>query len=216
MLKNEKEKFFLSVIAILIISGLLVWQGIARVKTDIERNIGAVKNKKVSIKVYDLKKDALASEIKDYDFSKNKIEKINDYFVYADDNDDMAFTSFFTRLEDLAFQSTQKTNSLTIELYQSKIPAPKDKNKKASVQADQANDNRLLKLNFQGNFESLLNFISYLEAMPYYVYIESASVNADSGGAGTNKILNKGVLADDSINLQTVLIIKIFRKTNIL
>ncbi len=51
--------------------------------------------------------------------------------------------------------------------------------------------------------------------MPYYVYIESVNINID-GGAGARKNLDKDIPISNSVNLQTVLIIKVFRKTNIL
>lgn len=212
MLGNEKGKFFLSIIIVLACSGFLIWQGIILVNADIEKNASEIKDKKIFSKVYGLREDSLPAETKDYLFSKSKIEKINNYFVYADDDDNMAFTSFFAKLEDFAFQATQKTNSLQMELYQTAVLAPKNANKSAPAKTVEAvSDSRLLKLTLQGNYESLLKFISYLEAMPYYVYTESINVNIN--GAAEAK---KDTLSSDSINLQSILIIKVIRKTNAL
>lgn len=220
MLKNEKGKFIISIIVVLGIAGFLIWQGIISADMDISKNINELKDKKISLNVYNLKVKSMDQEREAYDFSKNKIEKINNYFVYASDNDDTEFTSFFGQLDSIAMQSTQKDKSLTIDLYQNKPVAAKDKTKTSisaspSPEASNTEDSRLLKLTLRSNFESLLKFISYLEAMPYYIYIESASINADSG-AGTTRSLDKNIPTDNSVNLQSVLIIKVFRKINIL
>jgi len=220
MLKNEKEKFFLFAIIILIIAGLLIWQGIIGISADINNSISELKDKKVSINVYNLKGKSLELEREAYNFSKNEIDKINNYFVYASDNDDTEFTSFFGQLDSIATQSAQKEKTLAIDLYQRESVVPKDKKKpsdlknSASLESNKE-DSRLLKLTLRSNFESLLKFISYLEAMPYYVYIESVNINID-GGAGARKKMNEDVLTSNSPDLQTVLIIKVFRKTNIL
>lgn len=208
MLKNEKGKFFLSLIIVLVCIGFLIWQGIVRANADIEKNISELKDKKVFSNVYGLREDSLPAETADYNFSKSKIEKINNYFVYADDDDNIAFTSFFTQLEEIAFQATQKSNSLTMDLIQTTVLAPKSAPIKTS---GAANDSRFLKLTLQGDYESLLKFISYLEAMPYFIYIESINVNIN--GAEREK---KDISASDSVSLQSILIIKVFRKTNAL
>lgn len=220
MLKNQKEKFFLSVAAVLIITGLLAWQGIINVNADINKSIGELKDKKISKDVYSLKEASLEQELEAFNFSKSKIEKINNYFVYASDNDDTEFTSFFGQLDNIAMQSTQKEKSLVIDLYQNASDAVKNKkkptdSKDAVSSAGSSEDSRFLKLTLRSNYEELLKFISYLEAMPYYIYIESVSVNIDSG-ARSNKTLDKDISAISSPNLQSVLVIKVFRKTNIL
>lgn len=220
MLKNEKTKFFLSVIVILIIACFLIWQGVIGVSADINNSIGELKDKKIASDVYNLKEKSLEQELEAYNFSKNKIEKINNYFVYASDNDDTEFTSFFGQLDNIAMQSTQKEKTLTIDLYQSQASTAKNTKKTsasngASAQDSNKEDSKLFKLTLRSNFEDLLKFISYLEAMPYYVYIESVNINIDSG-AGARKNLDKDVPISDSINLQTVLIIKVFRKMNTL
>lgn len=216
MLKNEKIKFFLSVIIISAIVGFLAWQGVININADINNNIGELKDKKISEDVYDLKGKSFEQERKAYDFSKSKIEKINDYFVYASDNDDTEFTSFFGQLDNIAMQSTQKEKSLTIDLYQDESGAQKDKkkpsgSKDSSSGAGGKEDSRMLKLTLRSNFESLLKFISYLEAMPYYVYIESVNINIDNS-AGAGKNLNKDLPISGSPNLQSILVIKVFKK----
>lgn len=220
MLKNEKGKLFISVIVVLGIAGFLIWQGIISADIDISNSINELKDKKISLNVYNLKVKSLNQEREAYNFSKNKIEKINNYFVYASDNDDTEFTSFFGQLDSIAMQSTQKDKSLVIDLYQNKPIAAKDKIKSSgsaspSSEVINVEDSRLLKLTLRSNFESLLKFISYIEAMPYYIYIESVNINTDSG-AGTTKSLDKNIPINSSVNLQSVLIIKVFRKTNIL
>lgn len=220
MLKNEKTKFFLSVIVVLVIAGFLTWQGIFAINADINNNISELKDKKVSKDVYDLKGIAMEQELEAYNFSKNKIDKINNYFVYASDNDDTEFTYFFGQLDSIAMQSTQKEKSLVIDLYQSQPGTAKNTKKTSgsivsSGQGSGAEDSRLLKLTLRSNFEGLLKFISYLEAMPYYVYIESVNINVDSS-AGAKESLNKNTPISSSINLQSSLVIKVFRKINIL
>lgn len=215
MLKNEKEKFILFIIVILIFIGLLMWQGIIVINEDINDNISELKDKKISKDVYALKEKTFVSERGDYDFSQKKIEKINDYFVYADENDNMAFTAFYTRLEEIAFQSTQKTNSLIIDKYQLAVVAPKDKSKNTPDKSVEAvSDSLLFKLTLQSNYNDLLKFISNLEAMSLYVYIESVNINID-GSSKSAKDLNKDILISDSPGLQSVLIIKVFRKPDI-
>jgi len=221
MLKNEKEKFFLSVILILIIVGFLIWQGIINVNLDINNNISEIKDKKISKDVYNLKEKSLKQELEAYNFSKTKIEGINNYFVYATDNDDTEFTTFFGQLDNIAMQSTQKEKSLVIDLYQDESSVVKNKNKTSSSKDTSSatgsiDDSRLLKLTLRSNFGGLLKFISYLEAMPYYVYIESANVNIDNGARAAVEKMDKNNPINNSVNLQTVLIIKVFKKTNIL
>lgn len=221
MLKNEREKFFLSMAVVLTIAGFLAWQ-VININADIDNNINKLKDKKISEEVYSLKEKSLEQELEAYNFSKGKIEKINNYFVYASDNDDAELAYFFGQLDDIAMQSTKKEKSLVIDLYQSRLSAAKD-GKKAVVSKDsfpqasgKEEDSRLLRLTLKSNFEGLLKFISYLEAMPYYIHIESADINIDSG-AGSEKNLDKNILSTSgSVNLQSVLIIKVFRKTNIL
>lgn len=219
MLKNEKINFFLSAFIVFIIIVFLIWQGIININRDINNSINELKDKKVSTEAYSLKIKSLDQELNAYNLSKSKIEKINNYFVYASDNDDMEFTSFFGQLDSIAMQSTQKEKSLTIDLYQNGSVAANSKKtsstSKDPVPAASKEESRLLKLTLRSNFQGLLKFISYLEAMPYYIYIESASINADSE-AGAVKSADKNISSSDSVNLQSVLIIKIFRKTNIL
>ncbi len=220
MLKNEKEKFFISVIVVLLIIGFLIWRGIVNVNAEINDKINELKDKKVSINVYSLKENLSEKEREEYDFSKDKIEKINNHFVYASNNDDADFTVFFGQLDSIATQTTQKEKSLSIELYQKKPIAPNDKKKSDGSNnsvptKEEIENSRLLKLTLESNFEDLIKFISYLEELPYYIYIESVSVNMDNS-AGIREKTKKDISADSSVDLQTVLIIKVFRKTNIL
>ncbi len=108
-----------------------------------------------------MKEKSLEQEIEAYNFSKNKIEKINNYFVYASDNDDAEFTSFFGQLDSIAMQSTQKEKTLVIDLYQNESGVSKDKKKPSglndsSSQESNKEDSRLLKLTLRSNFEGLL------------------------------------------------------------
>lgn len=220
MLKNEKIKFFLYAFIILIIIGFLIWQGIIKINSDINNSISALKDKKISRDVYSLKGKALGQEREAYSFSKSKIEKINNFFVYASDNDDTEFTSFFGQLDAIAMQSTQKEKSLDIDLYQDASVPDKSKTKSASAKvpssaAAEKEDSRLFKLTLRSGFEGLLKFISYIEVMPYYVYIESINININSASAALKKS-DKNNPNNDSIDLQSVIIIKVFRKTNIL
>jgi hypothetical protein len=220
MLKNEKVKFFLSVIFVLIIVGLLTWQGIIVVNDKINNNISELKDKKISKDVYALKGKTLGQEQEAYDLSKNKIEKINNFFVYASNNDDTEFTSFFGQLDSIALQSTGKEESLSIDLYEiDRASAAK------TVKATTGNDSpdeaskdesRLLKLTLKSDFGGLVKFISNLEAMPYYVYIQSISTNIDGD---TQSVVGKNIKMQPvniNVNLQSVLVIKVFRKTNVL
>lgn len=220
MLKNEKENFFLSLFAVFLIVGFLIWQGILNINSDIQNTIADLKDKKISISVYDQRIKSLDQERESYDFSKSKMDKINNYFVYASDNDDAEFTNFFGQLDNIAMQSTQKEKTLTIDLYQNESSAAKDKkkpsdSKDATGKNDTKDDSRLLKLTLRSNFESLMKFIANLEAMQYYIYIESVNINIDNNVRSRNK-LDKDISSNNSIDLQTVLIIKVFRKTNIL
>ncbi len=218
MLKNEREKFYLFAAAVFIITVLLIWQGIFNFIILIEENIGEIKEKKAAIAAYNLKEKSLPAELESYNFSKNKIEKFNNYFVYKNYNDDKEFSDFFSQLDDIANKAAQKTNSLTIELYENEQSLLKEKkgqvgSAKTSVQNNDSEDSRLLKLTFRGNFESFLKFISYLEAMPYYLYIESLNINIDSSSNFMSKALqNENNLEEKNVNLQTVIIVKVFKK----
>jgi hypothetical protein len=214
MLKNEKTKFFLSIIVVLIISGALIWQGVFVINAKVNNSISELKEKKISKEVYTFKGTAMEKELADYEFSKSKIEKINDYFVYASDNDDTEFTSFFGQLDNIALLSTKKEKSLVIELYQVQPVAVKKTTGSASVPKQESSskeDSRLLRLTLKSDFEGLLKFISYLEAMPYYVYIESININVDNSARA-----RENTPAGSSFNLQSSIIIKVFRKTTIL
>lgn len=220
MLKNEKEKFVLSIIIVLICSGLLIWQGIININNDIENTLSDLKDKKITKEALDLKDKTLEQEQQDYDFSRKKIEKINNYFVYASDNDDTEFTSFFGQLDAMASKSTGQEDSLTIDLVQSGPTTEKNIKKTSSAKESSSNeaakeDSRSLKLTLKSDFQGLMNFISRIEAMPYYVYIESVSTNTSDRSAVAKKI-DKNTPADDSIDLQSIIVIKVFRKTNIL
>lgn len=217
MLKNEKEKFILSVIVTLVFIGFLIWQGIFVVNADIDNSINVLKDKKISKDVYALKGKSLEEEKKAFEYSKQKIEEINDHFVYASDNDDTEFTSFFGQLDDIAVKSTQKEESLVIDLVQngSKAAVKSSAEKDTAGKADDKEDSRLFKLTLKSNYEGLLKFISYLEAMPYYVYIESVTININNG-EGSDKNFDSNASASSSPGLQSILIIKVFKKTNIL
>lgn len=209
MLKNEKEKFYLSIIIVLLLSGLLIWQGIINVKAIIEKNINEVKNKKVFITAYDLKEKSLPRELEAYNFSKDKIKKFNNYFVFAADNDDEEFSYFFSQLDNIAAETD---NSLTIDLYQDEISSLKNKKDAGDPKnsaAKKTEDFRLLRLTLDGNFENLLKFIFRLEGMPYYVYTESININNDAR-AEVNRA--KSGQAGNRQNLRSVLIIKVFKK----
>lgn len=211
MLKNEKTKFILSIIVVLIISGFLTWQGIFVINDTINRSINELKDKKISKDVYSLKESSMEQELAAYNFSKDKIGKINNYFVYASDNDDTEFTAFFGQLDNIALQSTQKEKSLNIELYQSEpVSVRGAKKTDPSAQGGGKEDSRLLRLTLKSDFEGLLKFISYIEGMPYYIYIESVSVSASGVKAKENSPI------PSSVNLQSTIIIKVFRKTTIL
>lgn len=219
MLKNEKGKFFLSIFIVLVFAGLLAWQGIININNRIANSISELKDKKISKEAYSLKGKTSEQEQDAYDFSKKKIEKINTYFVYASDNDDTEFTSFFGQLDNMASKSTSREDSLAIELFQSAPVA--DRNikktntaKDSSAKETTKDDSRLLKLTLKSDYRGLINFISRLEAMPYYVYIESVSTTV--GGGTVMKKNNKNAPIDDSVDLQSIIIIKVFRKTNIL
>lgn len=213
MLKNEKIKFFLSIAVVLAVAGLLIWRGIFVINNEVNNSINALKDKKIFRDVYALKESTMDQEMEDYNFSKNKFDTVNNYFVYASDNDDTEFTAFFGQLDNIALLSTQKEKSLVIDLYQTELAVPVKGAKKPSAPADSSvkEDSRLLRLTLKSDFEGLLKFISRLEAMPYYVYIESVNINADN----SVKEKTEG-LAVRSINLQTSIIIKVFRKTTIL
>jgi len=62
MLKNEKGKFILSVIFVLIVVGLLAWQGLFVINNNIANNISELKDKKISKDVYTLKGKTLEQE----------------------------------------------------------------------------------------------------------------------------------------------------------
>jgi len=141
--------------------------------------------------------------------------------VYASNNDDTEFTSFFGQLDGIALQSTGKEESLSIDLFEIDR-ASAARTVKATTEKDSPaneapkDESRLLKLTLKSDFGGLVKFISSLEAMPYYVYIQSISTNIEGS---TQSIVSKNIKMTPvytNVELKSVLVIKVFRKTNIL
>lgn len=209
MLK-EKEKFYLTLILILVIGALLVWRGIINGQVIVDSNIEAIQDKKITIGAYDLRGVELPHALDSYSSAKKEIDKLDPLFV-----DDKNLPVFINDLEVVANITSnslekvfiddpdampQKGSSKSNTSKASPTPTPKPKE----------GDAYALRLTLNGNYKQLMNFVSKLESMHYYIYIRSISINtkveSSSGPAAGKKKQSSGE------NLQTTMIIKVFKK----
>lgn len=207
MLK-EKQKFYLVFTIILAIGVVLIWQGIINGRVRIDSNIYEIQDKKTTINAYSQREEALPMVSESYNSAKSKVDKFNDLFV-----DENSLPDFIGNLESIAAQASVSleksfTDDPSAKIAQ-KTPAPKGS--PVPSPASKEAEGYVLRLSLKGGFAQLMNFISRLESMPYYVYIKSVSVSAntaaDSGSAKIKKESSEG-------ELQSIMIIKVFKKQN--
>lgn len=188
---REKEKFYLSAAVIFFICSVFAWQGVIESKKSNDYRIAEIAEKKATIAEYGLKEKYLPNSLSNYNFAVNKIAEMRKYFVNDSDLPD-----FIKTLEDMADKTS---NSLEISFVNN--PAlPADSSAGANSKKPKAEKGFTVQLNIKGSFENLNKFISYLESMPYYAYIDSINIGTDSK-------------KDDS-SIRSALVVKVFSFDN--
>lgn len=211
MLNKEKEKFYLTIAAISIIGIVLLWQGVFGSKALVDDFIKKINDKKLIIAAYDFKENDFSRTLENYNFAKNKIDTLDSYFV-GEEN----FPDFIKELELTAEQINSKFEITEIaETNPSDVTNNKEKKASAAkeVKKDSGKDSSyIIKVVVGGSLDHLIKFISRVESMPYYVYIDSVNINLDSGVDLNNSGLQGKKIPDGSIKAQ--LVIKVFKKQN--
>jgi len=211
MLNKEKEKFYLTIAAIFVIGIVLLWQGVLGSKALVDDFIKKINDKKLIIAAYDFKENDFTRTLENYNFTKNKIDTLSSYFV-GEEN----FPEFIKELELTAEQINSKFE-ITEITETNPSDAKNNKEKKASAAKEAKKDSGkdgsyVIKVVVGGSLDQLVRFISKVESMPYYVYIDSVNINLDSGVDLNNNGLPGKKIPDGSIKAQ--LVIKVFKKQN--
>ncbi|MBU3964929.1 hypothetical protein KJ695_03160 [Patescibacteria group bacterium] len=189
---REKEKFYLSVAAIFAVCSVFAWQGIIETKKLNDYEVAKIVEKKTIIAEYGLKEKYLSKSLSNYNFAVNKIAEMRKYFVNNNDLPD-----FIKTLENLADKTS---NSLEISFVS--VPAPPaDSSVGANSKKTMGEKGGFtMQLAVKGSFGNLIKFISYLESMPYYAYIDSINIGADP--------------KKESSGIRSTLVVKVFSFDN--
>lgn len=193
---REKEKFYLSLVAIFAVCSVFVWQGIIETKKSNDYKIIEIAGKKATIAEYGLKEKYLPNSLSNYNFAVNKIAETRKYFV--NDND---LPDFIKTLEDLAYKTS---NSLEIS-FVSAPALPADSSVGASGKKTKGEKGGFtMQLAVKGSFENLIKFTSYLGSMPYYAYVDSINISTDSkkDNSGTKSTLVIKVFSFDNMSIR--------------
>lgn len=189
---REKEIFYFSLVAIFIVCSVFAWQGIIEMKKSNDYGIVKIAEKKATIAEYGLKEKYLPNSLSNYNFAVNKIAEMRKYFV--NDND---LPDFIKTLENLADKTS---NSLEISFISAPALSANPSGEANNIKTKGEKGGFTMQLAVKGSFENLIKFISHLEGMPYYAYINSINISTDSK-------------KDDSSN-RSVLVIKVFSFDN--
>lgn len=209
MFGKEKEKFYLSAVIILILSAVLIWQGILKGKAAIDDNINQIKDKNISLTAYSTRETTLERNLEKYNFATDKIKEINGYFL-----DENNLPDFIKQIEDSADQTSNlleirfadKADMTASDL----VTAKKTSSVTNGASSSSAEDFYALRLDIVGSFENLERFVARMEGMPYHSYIDSMVIN-------TGQSLNKTGSVDknySSVTLKTKIVLKAFKKQN--
>jgi len=202
MIKSGKEKFYLTFFAFFALAAVLIWQEIINGRLNIDSGASEVKEKNITIAAYGTRENTLKKNLENYNFAINKALEANKYFVDEDNLPD-----FIKEIENI---SDQTSNKLSLEFADNSGAAAIAQGA-AKAGASGAADSYVLKLNLSGTFDNLMQFMARIESSPYYSYIDSVMIDAGSSSYG----LQASSKTPSSVNLQTSLTMRVFKKQNL-
>lgn len=194
---REKEIFYFSLVAIFIICSVFAWQGVIEMKKSNDYGIVKIAEKKATIAEYGLKEKYLPNSLSNYNFAVNKIAEMRKYFV--NDND---LPDFIKTLENLADKTS---NSLEISFVNAPaLSADSSVGVNSKTKGQKEKGGFTMQLAVKGSFENIVKFISHLEGMPYYAYINSININTDSkkGDFSNRSVLVVKVFSFDNTSIK--------------
>lgn len=193
---REKEIFYFSLVAIFIICSVFAWQGVIEMKKSNDYGIVKIAEKKATIAEYGLKEKYLPNSLSNYNFAVNKIAEMRKYFVNDSDLPD-----FIKTLENLADKTS---NSLEISFVNAPALSANSSGEANNIKTMGEKGGFTMQLAVKGSFENIVKFISHLEGMPYYAYINSININTDSkkGDFSNRSVLVVKVFSFDNTSIK--------------